>query len=105
MSFNSPLRYPGGKGKTADLFSKLILDNNLEEAFMLSLMSVEVQSQFIFLFNNLVSQIVINDKDRSLFVFWHSVLHNTDQLCRLISDTPVTIDNWAIQKRNSEGQG
>ena len=28
--FYSPLRYPGGKGKVANYFSKLFIDNNLD---------------------------------------------------------------------------
>lgn len=98
MSFNSPLRYPGGKGKTADLFSKLILGNNLEGGIYVEPYVGGGAVAIHLLFNDLVNQIVINDKDRSLFAFWHSMLHNTDQLCRLITDTPITIDNWTIQK-------
>lgn len=50
---------------------------------------------------------MINDKDRSLFAFWHSVLYETDALCRLIRDTPVSIDVWHKQKevqKNKENE-
>ena len=50
------------------------------------------------LFEEVVNRIVINDKDRSLFAFWYSVLNNSEQLCRMIHDIPVNIENWYIQK-------
>ena len=46
------------------------------------------------LYDGYVSRIRINDKDRSIFAFWHSALNETEALCRLIVDTPVTMDVW-----------
>lgn len=50
------------------------------------------------LFNEYVSKIIINDIDKSLYRFWHSVLNKTDELCKLIKDTPLTTDTWEEQK-------
>jgi DNA adenine methylase len=50
------------------------------------------------LFEGYVNKITINDKDRSIYAFWHSVLNETDRLCRLISETEITIENWMLQK-------
>lgn len=50
------------------------------------------------LFEGLVNRIVINDKDRSLYAFWFSVLNYTNELCCLIKETPISVDNWRIQK-------
>jgi len=33
-----------------------------------------------------------------IFSFWHSVLNQTDELCRLIRDTPRTVESWNVQK-------
>lgn len=49
------------------------------------------------LFSKHASKIKINDIDRSIYAFWHSVLNETDALCRMISDTPVTMDVWQAQ--------
>lgn len=50
------------------------------------------------LLNDYVSRIVINDKDRSIFAFWHTVLNDAEWLCREVSDTPVDMDVWRRQK-------
>ena len=43
------------------------------------------------------SRIKINDIDRSIYAFWYSVLNETDELCRMVSDTPVTMETWQAQ--------
>ena len=50
------------------------------------------------LLNDYVSRIVINDKDRSIYAFWHSVLNDAERLCRAIADTAVNMDVWRRQK-------
>ena len=50
------------------------------------------------LLNDYVSRIVINDKDRSIFAFWHTVLNDAEWLCREVSDTPVDMNVWRRQK-------
>lgn len=45
------------------------------------------------------SKIIINDFDRSIYSFWHSVLYETESFCKLIDDTPLTIDSWKKQKK------
>lgn len=98
MKFNSPLRYPGGKGKTADFFAELFRCNNLVGGTYVEPYVGGGSVALHLLFEGLVSRIVINDKDRSLYAFWHSVLYNTKELCQLIDETPITVDNWKIQK-------
>ncbi len=48
--------------------------------------------------NSYVSHLYLNDLDYALFAFWSSVLEDTSELCRLIRDTSVTIDEWHRQK-------
>jgi len=50
------------------------------------------------LFNNYVKEITINDIDRSIYVFWYSVLNNAEDFCRRIKTTKVNIKNWRKQK-------
>ncbi len=40
-----------------------------------------------------VDSITINDFDRSIYAFWHSVLNETKDLCALIKDTEINIKN------------
>ncbi len=53
---------------------------------------------FHLLFSGYASHIHINDLNKSIYSFWQVVLHETDNICRLIHDTPVDIDNWFRQK-------
>lgn len=45
-----------------------------------------------------MNKIIINDKDRSIYAFWHSVLNRTELLCEMIEKTEVTINEWRKQK-------
>ena len=45
-----------------------------------------------------VSRIAINDLSPPIYSFWHSVLHQTEDLCRLVRDTPLTVEEWDRQK-------
>ena len=45
-----------------------------------------------------VSRFRINDISRPVHAFWKSVLKDTDGLCKLIRDTPLTVKAWDKQK-------
>ena len=45
-----------------------------------------------------VSDIHINDIDKSIWSFWNSVLDQTDELAALISETPINLAEWHKQK-------
>jgi len=53
-----------------------------------------------------VSEITINDVDRSIYAFWHSIINNTGRFCRLIKETKITVENWKkmkdVQKNKKE---
>jgi DNA adenine methylase len=98
MSFYSPLRYPGGKGKVADYFKQVFKENYLYDGVYVEPYAGGASVALALLFNEYASKIIINDIDRSIYSFWHSVLNATDELCKLILDTPVTIENWERQR-------
>ena len=45
-----------------------------------------------------VKRITINDKDRSIYALWYSILHHTEKLCALIEQCEVSIDTWKKQR-------
>ena len=98
MSFYSPLRYPGGKGKVADYFKQIFKDNQLYDGIYVEPYAGGASIALSLLFNQYASRIIINDIDRSIFAFWHSVLNETENLCRLIIDAPLTLDTWQRQR-------
>lgn len=51
------------------------------------------------LFHEYVTRIHINDLSRPIHAFWHGVLNDTERLCKLVRDTPLTPEAWAAHKR------
>ncbi len=98
MDFYSPLRYPGGKGKIAN-YIKLVFEKNLLlDGYYVEPYAGGASVALSLLINEYVSKIIINDFDRAIYAFWHSVIFQTDDLCSLILNTDVTIENWLHQK-------
>jgi len=98
MSFYSPLRYPGGKGKISDYIKQVFKENLLCDGVYVEPYAGGAGVALSLLFNGYASKIIINDIDRSIFAFWHLVLNRTNELCKLIKDTPVNIATWETQK-------
>jgi DNA adenine methylase len=98
MRYYSPLRYPGGKGKLAQLIHLIVEDNGLIDGSYVELYAGGAGVALSLIINEYVSTVIINDLNRSVYAFWFSVLNDTEALCRLIFDTPVTLDEWAKQR-------
>ena len=99
MDFFSPLRYPGGKAKVSDFVECLIKENSLMDGAYVEPYVGGGSVALSVLFNEYVKDIYINDKDLSIYAFWHCVLHDSDRLCKLIMETPVNIDVWLKLKQ------
>ena len=95
--FYSPLRYPGGKNKLAKFIAKICVDNNINNHYIEPYAGGAAVALYL-LVEGKVSKITINDFDRSIYAFWHSVLKNTKKLCNLIEETDITIENWQKAK-------
>jgi len=103
--FYSPLRYPGGKNKLSKFLGLICEKNNINGHYVEPYAGGASVALFL-LFNDYVSKITINDIDRSIYAFWHSVLNDTNKFCQLIDDTEINIKNWRkcqkIQKNKNE---
>ncbi len=51
------------------------------------------------LFERKVDHVIYNDADTHLYNLWYSILNFPDQLCALISNSPVTIEERIQQKK------
>ncbi len=98
MRILSPLRYPGGKSRITDFVKQIIKDNNLLDGVYVEPYAGGAAVALSLLMDEYVSRIIINDKDRSIYAFWHSVLYDTDRLCQLIEETPVNMETWRAQR-------
>lgn len=95
--FYSPLRYPGGKNKLSAFIAKICIDNNINGHYVEPYSGGASVALFL-LIEGFVDKITINDRDRSIYAFWHSVLNKTNELCELIENAELTIDEWKKQK-------
>jgi len=96
-NFISPLRYPGGKNKLAAFIAKLCVDNNINGHYVEPYSGGASVALFL-LIEGFVQNITINDRDRSIYAFWYSVLNETEQLCQMINNADFTIEEWRVQK-------
>lgn len=94
----SPLRYPGGKAAIFNMVSKIIIDNNLEDGDYAEPYAGGAGLALSLLFNDHVSNIHLNDLDRSIWCFWDAILNNTEQFIEKIRNTDITMDEWFIQR-------
>ncbi|SBV91452.1 D12 class N6 adenine-specific DNA methyltransferase [uncultured Desulfovibrio sp.] len=98
MQFSTPLRYPGGKGKLTEFLKYVVSGNNLIGCDYVEPYAGGAGIAINLLLHGYARHIHLNDLNASVYSFWHSVVHYPDELCRLICDTPVTMDEWHKQK-------
>lgn len=96
--FDSPLRYPGGKGRLTQFVADLIELNGLTGGHYVEPYAGGAGIAISLLYLEYVSQIHLNDLNPSVYAFWKAVRDDPDALCRLIETTPVTPDEWRRQR-------
>ena len=94
----SPLRYPGGKGKLARFVADVVRDNGLSDGLYVEPYAGGAAVAWELLLTGVVRRVAINDLSRPIYCFWKCVLDHTEELNRLIVDTPVSVDVRARQK-------
>ncbi|MDC1522920.1 DNA adenine methylase [Flavobacteriaceae bacterium] len=94
----SPLRYPGGKNKLSAFIAKICIDNKISGHYVEPYCGGAAVALFL-LMEGFVKKITINDKDRSIYAFWFSVINHTEDLCNLIKNAELSITKWRRQKQ------
>jgi len=95
----TPLRYPGGKSKLAEYVKEVIRSNKLYDGDYVEPYAGGAGIALELLFQEYVSTIHINDLSQPVYSFWKSVLNDTEELCRLVKNTRLTVPSWDRQKR------
>ncbi len=95
----TPLRYPGGKAKLSLFVKRLVEMNGLLDGEYVEPYAGGAAIAVELLLQDYISKIHINDISRPIFAFWKSVLDHTDELSRLVKDTPLSIRSWDRQKK------
>lgn len=89
----SPLRYPGGKGKLAKFIANLIRRNELSDGLYVEPYAGGAAVAWELLLTGVVRRVAINDLSRPVHAFWSCVLTRTEELVKLIQNTPVTVES------------
>lgn len=95
--FYSPLRYPGGKNRLAKFIAQICIDNSMKNCYVEPYAGGASVALYLLLQEH-VDRVVINDYDKSIYAFWFCVLNKPEFLCKKISDTPISIEEWKVQK-------
>lgn len=96
--FNSPLRYPGGKGRLGPWLAQLMRHNKISGGWYVEPYAGGAGAAIYLLAQGYVDHIVINDLDPVVHAFWWAVLNDTECFLDLLAETPVTMDSWYRQK-------
>lgn len=96
--FYSPLRYPGGKNCIYSFMASLIHENGLDGCSYAEPFAGGAGLALHLLADGIVSEVYLNDLDKSIYFFWDAVLNRTEDFCDWIKNVPVTMDTWIWAK-------
>ncbi len=96
--FHSPLRYPGGKAKLAPFVKAIFYENNLIGCDYVEPFAGGAGVALSLLFEKYASTITINDFDRSIYAFWHSVKYENERFCHQIEEASLDIETRKRQR-------
>lgn len=96
--FSTPLRYPGGKGKFSNFVKDVFEANGLLDGHYVEPYAGGAGVALELLFQEYVSHIHINDIDVAVYSFWKAAVDHTAELCEVINETPVNMENWHRQR-------
>lgn len=96
--FDSPLRYPGGKGRLAQYVIDIIEKNSLTGGHYVETYAGGAGIAISLLYLEYASHVHLNDVDPAVHAFWRALLDQPDQLVKLVHDTPLTLEERDRQK-------
>ena len=96
--FPTPLRYPGGKSKLFPYVEQVFEKNGLLDGHYVEPYAGGAGLAMSLLLNGYARYVHLNDLDRSIFSVWHSIVYNTEEMCRFVQDVKIDLDEWHKQK-------
>jgi DNA adenine methylase len=96
--FDSPLRYPGGKGRLTQHVIDLIEMNDLVGAHYCEPYAGGAGIAISLLYLEYTDHIHLNDVDPSVYSFWRAIIDHTEEFVRLVRDAPMTVEEWRKQR-------
>lgn len=98
MRFVTPLRYPGGKAKLWKYISGIIRANDCMDGHYVEPYAGGAGIALQLLQHEHVRYVHLNDLNKSVYAFWHSVLNHTDNFCERIAHCKLTMREWKLQR-------
>ncbi|HAU37531.1 MAG TPA: DNA methyltransferase [Phycisphaerales bacterium] len=98
MSYYTPLRYPGGKRRLIGTITRLMEANGLKDIHYIEPYAGGAAIALTLMLEEYAAVVHINDLSRPVYAFWHTVLNDTDKLCRNISRVSITMQEWKRQR-------
>ena len=95
---NTPLRYPGGKGRLTRFIKLVFEENDLLDGHYAEPYAGGSGIAVNLILHGFASCIHLNDLNRAVYAFWHSVINAPEELCQRIRTIPVTMDEWHRQR-------
>lgn len=95
----TPLRYPGGKTSLFEFFDAVIKEHGWKNITYIEPYAGGAGAGISLLLLEKVRHIVINDFDPAIYSFWLALKEHNAEFIELVSNTPVTIDEWERQKK------
>src|SRR4051812_31870653 len=96
--YGTPLRYPGGKQRLAPFILELMEANDLVGGEYAEPYAGGAGVAMTLLLNGKVSHIHLNDRCKPIYAFWRSILTKTEDFCRRVSDTQLSVREWRRQR-------
>lgn len=94
----TPLRYPGGKSQLIPFVIEVLRKNDLFYGEYAEPFAGGAGIAMHLLLSNYVSKVYLNDIDPAIHALWSAILSNSEALCNLLRETPITIDEWRRQR-------
>jgi DNA adenine methylase len=88
------LRYPGGKQRLAPFIIELLTKNGGIGGHYAEPYAGGCGIAIELLLDNHVEHIHLNDSSVPIYAFWKSVISKPEELCRLISNASLTVEEW-----------
>ena len=98
-TFDSPLRYPGGKGAISEFLSKTIRVNNLSGCSYFEPFAGGAGAALRLLREGVVSEFHLNDLDPHIVSFWQAILNDTERFAEAVLTVPLSIEEWRRQQQ------
>ena len=98
MNSLSPLRYPGGKGKVAKFFEALICLNGLDGGVYVEPFAGGASVALNLVARGVVARALINDADPAIYALWMAIFHDSERLCKRVSETALSVEEWRRQR-------